>query len=41
MRRGVLDLVLDFIAEDSENVSFEGRFGNCLSGVGTRLERKC
>ena len=33
MRRSVVELVVDLGSEDSEDVGFEGRFGNCVRGV--------
>lgn len=38
--RSILDLVLDLVMEDSENVSFERRFGVRMSCVGSGLEEK-
>jgi hypothetical protein len=40
MGRGVLGLVLDLGAEDSEDVGLEGRFGNWLRNKGPGLEKK-
>lgn len=40
MGRGVLGLVLDLGAEDSEDIGFEGRFGNWLGSKGPGLEEK-